>query len=227
MAWERIGAATGLVFVVLFLVAFGLELSEFPDPGLVGADEIVVFVEANQLRLGLVSTLFALSWTAFLWFMGSLRSRLAAVEPTQRLSSVAFGAGVVIVGLSLALSGLRLEVVMADFTVVERTAVVSRWVLFDASDGFLGITPFPRAVLLGTASLVILRFGGLPRWLGWLGLVGAIVNLVGGFDYLAPSDVSFTGYPLADLMVFLIWVLIASGILVWSPGQHGPADAGR
>jgi hypothetical protein len=227
MTWERIGAASGLVFFVLFLLAFGLELSDFPDPGLVTAEEIVVFVEANQPRLGLVAILFAVSWSAFLWFMGSLRSTLTKVEPTQRLSSVAFGAGVVIAGLSLALAGLQLEVVMADFTVVEETAVVSRWVLFDASGGLLGITPFPRAVLLGAASLVILRYGGLPRWLGWLGLAGAIVNLVGGFDYLAPSNASYTGHPLADLMVFLIWVLLASGILVWNLGQHGPADAAR
>jgi hypothetical protein len=224
MAWERIGAAAGLVFVFLFLVAFGLELSDFPDPGLVTAEEIVVFVEANKLRLGLVAVLFALSWTAFLWFMGSPRSTLTKVEETQRLSSVAFGGGVVIAGLSLALLGLQLEVVMADFTVVEETAVVSRWVLFDASGGLLGITPFPRAVLLGAASLVVLRFGGLPRWLGWLGLAGAIVNLVGGFDYLAPSNVSYTGHPLADLMIFLIWVLLASSILVWSR-RRAPADA--
>ena len=59
---------------------------------------------------------------------------------------------------------------------------------------------------LGANSLVILRYGGLPRWLGWLGLAGAMVNLVGGFDYLAASNVSYTGHPLADLMVFLIWV---------------------
>ena len=115
---------------------------------------------------------------------------------------------------------------MADFTVVEDAAVVSRWVLFDASGSLLGITPFPRAVLLGAASLVILRYGGLPRWLGWLGLVGAIVSLVGGFDFLAPPNVSFTGYPLADLMIFLIWMFLASGFLVWSPGRP-PADPVR
>ena len=222
MAWERIGAATGIVFVVLFLLAFGLELHDFPDPGLVGADEIVMFIEANQSRLGLVTILYAVSWTAFLWFMGSLRSRLATVEPSQRLSSVAFGAGILIAALSLVMSGLRAEIVLADFTTAVDAAVTGRWALYDASGGLLGITPFPRAVILGSASLVVLRFGGLPRWLGWLGVVSALVNLAGGFDYLAPSDVTYTGHPLADLFSFLVWVLLASGTLVWSASPASP-----
>jgi hypothetical protein len=228
MVWERIGAATGIVFVVLFMIAFGLELHDFPDPGLVGADEIVMFIEAHQTRLGLVAILYAVSWTAFLWFMGSLRSRLAAVEPSQRLSSVAFGAGILTATLSLVMSGLRAEIVLADFTTAVEAAVTGRWALYDASGGFLGITPFPRAVTLGSASLVVLRFGGLPRWLGWLGVVSALVNLVGGFDYLAPSNVTYTGHPLADLISFVVWVLLASGTIVWSPSPASrSASSGR
>lgn len=222
MVWERIGAATGIVFVVLFMIAFGLELHDFPDPGLVGADEIAAFIEAHQTRLGLVAILYAVSWTAFLWFIGGLRSRLATVEPGQTLSSVAFGAGVLIAVLSLVMSGLRAEIVLADFTTAVNAAVTSRWALYDASGGLLGITPFPRAVILGSASLVVLRFGGLPRWLGSVGVVSALVNLAGGFDYLAPSNVTYTGHPLADLYSFLVWVLLVSGTLMWSPPPASP-----
>jgi hypothetical protein len=157
------GAASGIVFVVVFLIAFGLDLHDFPDPGLVGGDEIVVFIAAHQSRLGLVAILYAVSWTAFLWFMGSLRSRLAVVEPSRRLGSIAFDAGIVTAALSLVMSGLRAEIVLADFTTEVEAAVTGRWVLYDASGGLLGITPLPRAVILGSASLVVLRFGGLPR----------------------------------------------------------------
>ena len=223
MVWERTGAATGIVFVVLFLIAFALDLHDFPDPGLVRADEIVMFIEAHRSRLGLVAILYAVSWTAFLWFMGSLRSGLAVVEPSRRLSSIAFGAGIVIVALSLVMSGLRAEIVLADFTTEVDAAVTARWTLYDASGGLFAITPFPRAVILGSASLAILRFGGLPRWLGWVGLVSALVNLTGGFDYLAPANVSYTGHPLADLISFVLWVLLASGALVWSPSPASRA----
>jgi hypothetical protein len=229
--WDRIGASSGLLFFALFAVAFGLELADFPDPGLVAPEGIVAFVGAHRTRLGLVAVTYALSAMVFLWFLGSLRSALARVETTQGLSSIAFGGGLLTAGLLLAFSGLQLEIVFADFTTVQEPAVVSRWVLFDASGGLLAITPFPRAVFLGSASLVIVRNRGIPRWLGWFGLVGAIINLIGGFDLLAPPDVSLTGHPLADLIVFLIWVLLASGILVWlspfsRPSGHTVSGSG-
>jgi len=214
--WDRIGASSGLLFFALFLTAFGWQLADFPDPGLVAVDEIVAFVEAHRTRLGAVGVFYALSGMSFLWFMGSLRSVLAGAEANQRLSSITFGSGIVVAGLLVAFSGLQLEIILADFTNLEEAGVIGRWVLFDASGGLLGITPFPRAVFLGAASLVIIRYGGLPRWLGWFGLAGAVVNLIGGVDYLAPSDVSLTGHSLADLVIFLIWVMLASGILVWS-----------
>jgi hypothetical protein len=223
--WERIGASAGLLFFAILLRAFGLELTDFPDPGLVQASEIVEFVEANRTRLGQVATMYAVAGMVFLWFLGSLRSVLVKLEPTPRLSSIGFGAGILIAGLLLVLSGLQLEIVFADFTTFNEQAVVARWALFDASGGFIGISPFPRAVFLAAMSLAVVRHGGLPRWLGWFGLLAAIVNLLGGFDYLASPNVTFTGHPLADLAVFLIWVLLASAILVWG-GGGGQDQAG-
>jgi hypothetical protein len=216
MVWERIGASAGILFFAIFSTAFGLELADFPDPGLVQADEIVGFVEANRQRLGGVAIMYAIAGMVFLWFLGSLRSRLGKLEPTPRLSSIGFGAGVLIAGLLLTLSGLQLEILFADFTTLNAQAVVGRWVLFDASGGLIGISPFPRAVFLAAMSLVVVRYSGLPRWLGWVGLLGALANLLGGLDYLAPTDVTFTGHPLADLAVFLIWVLLASVLLMWN-----------
>jgi len=214
-AWERIGASSGLLFFGLFLVAFGLEAKDFPDPGVVAADEIAAFVNAHRTRLGWVAVTYALSGIALLWFLGSLRTALVTLD--QRLSSIAFGGGILTAGLLLAFSGIQLEIVFADFTAVEGPVASARWVLYDASGGLLGITPFPRAVFLSAASLVILRWRGFPRWLGWFGLVGATVNLVGGFDLLAPPNVSVTGHSLADLVLFLLWVFLASVILVWFP----------
>ncbi|MGQ0848551.1 MAG: hypothetical protein ACT4OP_05445 [Actinomycetota bacterium] len=219
VVWERVGAATGLLFVALFLVALGLDVRDFPDPGIAGPGLIATYVETQRPRMGLVAVLLALSWTAFLWFLGSLRTALARVEASTRLTSVAYGAGLLAAGLFFAFTGLQLEILFADFTTFQKSAITSRWTLFDAAGGLFGITSFPRAVFLGAASLVILRHGGLPRWLGWLGVAGALLNLAGGFDYLSPPRVSFSLHPLADLMTFLLWTLLVSGLLVSRPSH--------
>ena len=59
---------------------------------------------------------------------------------------------------------------------------------------------FAGSLLMVAASAVILRTGVLPRWLGWVGIVGAIVLL---FD-------------LAYLNIFplWVWVFIASVVML-------------
>jgi hypothetical protein len=217
MVRERIGAATGLLFVALFGIAFAIESKDFPDPGLVPPSLIVSYVEEYLSRLGQAAILYALAWSSFLWFLGSLRASLAKVEATARLTSVAFGAGLLVAGLFFAFAGLQLEILFSDFTTRQDIAVTSRWVLYDAVGGLFGITAFPRGVLLGAASLIILRHGGFPRWLGWLGLAVALLNLAGGFDSFALPGVSFSLHPLADLIGFLLWVALASALLAMRP----------
>ena len=223
--WERVGAATGLLFVALFLTAFGVEIKNFPESGAASAEEIAAFVEEHRFRIGLATVTYALGWTAFLWFIGSLRAALSRAESSQRLAFVGFGGGLLTAGLFLAGTALQSEIIFADLATKDEVTLLSQWAIFDASGGFFAITPFLRAVFVGAASLVAIRHGGLPRWLGWAGLLAAMANFVGGFDFLAPPGGSFTGHPLIDLFAFLAWVLLASGILFFRPGATGPREA--
>ena len=222
-AWARVGAATGSLFVLVFVAAQAVAIVEKPEIGLAPPEDIVAFVEANRARLGQVPIAQVLAWSAFIWFMGSLRSALAEREGSPyRLSAVTFGSGILIAGLFIAAAALQLEIVFGDWSTTDPDAVNARWAIYDASDGFIGITPFIRAVLLASASLITLRHGGLPRWLGWVGIVAAVVNFVGGFDSLAPEGVSITGHQLSDLFIFLAWIMLASIVLVRSPHQQAP-----
>jgi hypothetical protein len=221
VTWARVGAATGSVFVLLFVAAQGVAVTETPEIGLVPPGDIVAFVEANRLRLGLVPIARVLAWSAFIWFMGSLRSALAETEGSPyRLSAVTFGSGILVAGLFIAASALQLEIVFGDWSTTDPDAVNARWAIYDVSDGYIGVTPFIRAVLLGSASLITLRHGGLPRWLGWVGIVAGVVNFMGGFEYVAPEGVSITGHQLSDLFTFLAWIMVASIVLVRSPYEH-------
>ena len=228
--WERIGAISGLLFVALFFTAFfGLQDLDFPPAGSASAEEIRAFFERERPRMAFATLGFTAGWTAFLWFIGSIRSPGTAPDGVRRLESVATGAGVIVAGLALAGVALHSEFVFADPT-TDAATLVSQLALFDASGGLFGITPFLRAVFVGALSIVALRDGGSMRWLGWFGLLVAATNVLGGIDYVIPADWSLTGHPLLDLIAFLAWILAASiGLLVGrSPGRRGqPAAVDR
>jgi len=214
IAWERLGAISGLLFVVLYFMAFfGLQDLDFPPAGSASAEQIRSFIEREQPRVALATVSYAAAWAAFLWFVGGIRSAGAAPDSVRRLEWVAASAGVIVAGLSLAGVGLQAEIVLADPTTDEAT-ILSQWALFDASGGLFGVTPLLRAVFVGALSLVAMREGGLWRWLGWFGLAVTAANVLGAIDFVIPADWSLTGDPLLDLLAFLAWIVFASVVLL-------------
>jgi len=214
IAWERLGAISGLLFVVLYFTAFfGLQDLDFPPAGSASAEEIRSFIEREQPRIALATISYAAAWTAFLWFVAGIRMTATAPDSVRRLEWVAASAGVIVAGLSLAGVGLQAEIVLSDPTTDEAT-ILSQWALFDASGGLFGVTPILRAVFIGALSLVAIREGGLWRWLGWFGLAVTAANVLGGIDFVIPADWSLTGHPLLDLLAFLAWILFASVVLL-------------
>jgi hypothetical protein len=212
--WERVGALSGFLFVGLFFTAFfGLQDLDFPPAGSASGEQIHSFFEREQFRRALATVSYAASWTAFLWFIGSIRSPATAPDGVRRLEWVATSAGVLVAGLALAGVALQSEILISDPTTDEAT-LVSQLALFDASGGLFGITPFLRATFVGALSIVALREGGSMRWLGYFGLLVAAANVLGGIDYVIPADWSLTGHPLLDLIAFLAWIVAASVTMV-------------
>lgn len=92
--WERLGAATGIVFVVLSVLALFIG----GQPG--AAPDVVQYFIDNRGRLLVQSFLAGLASIFFLWFLGSVWSYLRAAEGgTGRLSAVAFAGGILTMGL--------------------------------------------------------------------------------------------------------------------------------
>jgi len=211
---ERVGAISGFVFVALFLIAFfGLQDLDFPPAGSASAEEIRAFFGREQVRMALATVSYAAAWTAFLWFIGGIRSPGTAADSVRRLDGVATWAGVLVAGLALAGVALQSEILLADPTTDEAT-LVSQLALFDAAGGIFGITPLLRATFVGALSIVALRESGFKLWLGYFGLLVAAINVLGGIDYVNPADWSLTGHPLLDLIAFLGWILAASLVLL-------------
>jgi hypothetical protein len=100
------------------------------------------------------------------------------------------GAGFYVLG-----TALRTVPAFALVTAETEAAQVRTWGLFtEASfDTLVEAGTFWRGVMLGAVSLVVLRYGGLPRWLGWTAAVlalGALTAPALAAALLAPPAVA-------------------------------------
>jgi hypothetical protein len=208
LRWERLGAATGIIFVLLGVLALVIGGQPAPDQ-----DIVQVFVD-NRERLLLQSFLVGVASIFFLWFLGSLRSYLHAAEGgTGRLSAVAFAGGI----LFMALGMFSLTVSYALARAMARLGDP------DTSRAFYGLIIvasdlmfFPLVALTGASSLVILRTKALPGWLGWLGIVVAVLSLSRGTAFFVESGPFSSAGMLENvgIMAFMLWLLLTSILLV-------------
>ena len=68
----------------------------------------------------------------------------------------------------------------------------------------LALSAFPRAVLLGATSVVLLEGRVGPRWIGWTGLVLGLVSLISTGTLLTPALFPFLAI---GTLLFVVWLL--------------------
>jgi hypothetical protein len=170
---EQIGAAGGIVFVVLQMASQALIQAGGAEPPFDATTETIVtfFLARNSRLFALGEYLSTLSLIAFLWFLGSLWSALRRAESEPAwLSFVAAASGLMIVATVSAGSGWPLAV----FRQAEGLDPQIVRLLFDQ-----GNFAFANAwVMLASLSLATgvasIRTGALPGWLGWAGVTIAV-----------------------------------------------------
>ncbi len=205
MSYSRIAGLSGLLFVVLvgaFNIAFGI--SSPPDNDAT-AQEIASYFTANGSLMTFVSVLAPLIWVALLLFGSGVFARIRASDTTK--------------GEAWAYVGL-LGIVMqnAIFATVIATDVAFN-VGAESLAANSGVTEalwrFQRAIfVLNGASLALaltgfsiaaLRASFIPKWHGYIGLVGAAVLLVSAAT--VTWAVEGTGAAFIGLPGFLLWVV--------------------
>lgn len=93
--YARYGAATGVIAVVLMFVGFAIYGKDIPDAS-ASAREWGTFFSDHQDRIQTSMVVLSIGAFFFLWFLGSLRSAVALVEPPGgRLASIVVAGGVV------------------------------------------------------------------------------------------------------------------------------------
>jgi len=212
--WERLQAATGLVFVLLSLIAL-FALPARPAAG-ASAKEIAAYYTVHSGAVQAVDYLFLLGLLFSLWFIGYLRTVFAQAEgQTHYLSTLFFGSGVAVVAIALAFwgMGLALPGQAADLGVIKA--------LSDVVNAGIGITFLPEVLHIGTAAVLVLRTGVLPRWVGAFALVVAVVQFLGSLSLLIPSGFFAAGgvFTFLAFVGLLLDILVVSIVLIVKAGS--------
>lgn len=217
--WERWSPVGGIVFAVLIAVS-GLIAGSPPkltDP----TGKIVKYLTDNQgvLRwsayIGAVGTGFALWWAGSVW-----RTIRSAEGGSPLLAVTAVGG--LLLGLSVAMVGSIITAVLATPGVGVGTGaggVRFFYILGTALFGGVGIGVIAFA---GAFSVVIIRTRVLPSFVGWFGLLVAIVWIPGAAVMSTTRDevyyITFAGF-----LLFALWALVTSITMLRRPVEASAA----
>ena len=193
--WDRWGPLTGIAMVVLFLGA-GVLTGNEPKPSASGAT-VIAFYGAHKGRLEVGGYLLGLAVVTGMFFYGYLREHIRVQEGSPRLAAISFG-GVVIFALSgLVGAGTSLALAEAPGTLAPAAAQA-----LNLMQNFLVAYAFNvgAAVLLIASGLAIVRGHSLPRWVGWLALVLALL--------------AFVPLPNAGVPAVGVWTLVVGIVLL-------------
>jgi hypothetical protein len=205
---DRWAAASGIVFVALFIVAF---FSATKPPKSTEDNTAWVQYFVNHHRATLISAvLIGAAVMFFIWFAGSIGAALRNAGEA-RLAAVAFGGAVVAGAVGISIGAV--QGALAYRIAIDSPATVKAFV--DLMYAIGAMISFPIAVLIAATAIAAWRSSVFPRW--WAGTSGlAAVVMVSGGATLAHSGFYRPDGPWAyvTIIVFLAWTLVTSGWLV-------------
>lgn len=218
--WERPALASGIVFAVLQIAAIVFAtvflLSKLPPVGAPLNEWAQALMRIPTMTVNMANYLLLLPVPFFVLFLGGLFAVLRRAEG----GSGALAVSTLVAGIAMAMTwpfGILIAGISSSI-VADGGDVATAWALDGMAPLSLALSAFPRTVLLVATSLLLLGSGLTRRWIGWLGLVLALVSFI-GTAMLLVGDL----FPVLALgtLIFELWVLALSVSLVRSERAAG------
>ena len=187
---------TGLGTIVVAIIASVIS-GEPPSVDDNSAREIVDHYVDNKDSIQLSAALSVVALTLFVFFGAYVRKVLdAAGGADSPLPLIAF-TGTVVFGVGIAIDNTITFALAEAADDIDPTAVQALQALWD--NDFLPIL-FGIVLLLIGAGLSVVRFGGLPKWLGWVAIVLAVAGA---------TPIGFVAFLGGALWVLIVSILLA------------------
>lgn len=205
--WERYGAAAGVVFVILVLIASFLP-GESPPSIDDGAVTIAKYFHGHSGAIQAGAFLAGLSSIALLWFLGSLWSRLRRPDDTRRLATIAAGGGVVTIALVLIGFSMNATIALR----LTSLGLLGARFFYTLSSVVIAMASFSIAVLVIATSVAAIRAKVFPFWLGWVGGALGVLWVIAGLGVATDNSGIFSVGFIA-FVLWLVWILVISFFL--------------
>lgn len=210
--WERLGAASGIGFVLCALAATFVVPQ--PPQGGDSIAEVTEFFTDHRVRILTSVYLVGGAVALLLWFIGSIRAELR--HANDRLAAIAQGGGIATAAMAAVTFAYPAALAGGIAANGDADTVGALFKLMGTTQ-MLGF--FPIAVFLGASALVMIRWGIVSRVLGWCGAALSLAALAAAGGLYADTGAMAQNGELgfAVFLAFLAWVLAASIMLVARP----------
>ena len=221
VSWKQVTGWSGVAFVVTFLVL--LVFAGGSGPVLTdSAADVREFFEDEEAAVALSTWGLALAFALFfLLFASGLRSLLGPADADNEgvWSRLSFAGAVATAAIGSAGSAFWAVLGQEDVLAAASDETVKTLAAFD-SVVFTAILPWGMAVFLLGASVVILQSEVMAKWIGWLGLLVALLFVIGTLWPFTGDEESFLGLLVfIGFIGFLIWTLGAAISMIRSDSQ--------
>jgi hypothetical protein len=191
----KAAAVAGIIFSILLVSIFALFRTSIPPDPLESGAWLTAHTRSVTLALNLVP----LAGVAFLWFVGVLRDRLGDRED-RFFATVFFGSALLFLATFFAAAAVIGAIILAFTTHPEEFAGSAAF-HFARATAYNLVNVFAikmAGVFMVSTSVVAFHTGFAPRWISCLGIVLALVVLLGSghFDW--------------SVLVFPLWVFMVS-----------------
>jgi hypothetical protein len=209
--WDRITAAAGIASALLLIG----QLATWANPHYNEPLEKITDYYVKNRATALASIdIWMLGMVALLVLAAGLRSILRRADSERDvLPMLAFGGAVAMLCIGTVFNTMNGALGLFAGQASERE-IRLLMAVDNAADNFQFL---PLGIFLGAISLAMLRGRVFAHWLGWLGVVGGLLLVLGSTGVMTVDDPSMGDLGMLGLMLYLIWAVAVSVRLLRRP----------
>jgi hypothetical protein len=216
--WERYGAATGIAFGILILVA----IFAAPQPPHIDASaQKIATYYANHRHAVLTSGVFgAFATVAAVLFVSHLRHVFDRAENgIEGLSTVVYSTGLATVGASLFFGVISTTLAFMTAQPGGLADAGLTRALYDVGYVGNGMTYLLSAAFLAAIAVGVVRGEVATPALGWFAALVAVASTVAAIGSLTVSSYSagWTAVGLVGILGLAAWAIVAGGLMLRNP----------